>query len=58
LQPASLGSLATYVCAESPQEWDDAEAQEIKARAQADVGMPVNRVMELRTARLGRLAVQ
>jgi len=47
LQPASLGSLATYVCAESPQEWDDAEAQEIKARAQADVGMPVNRVGEL-----------
>lgn len=47
LQPASLGSLATYVCAESPQEWNDAEAQEIKARAQADVGMPVNRVGEL-----------
>jgi hypothetical protein len=23
LQPANLGSLATYVCAESPQEWDD-----------------------------------
>lgn len=47
LRPASLDSLATYVCAESPQEWDDEEAQEIKRRAQADVGMPVNRVGEL-----------
>lgn len=44
LQPASLDSLATYVCAESPQEWDDEEAREIKARAQAEAGMPVNRV--------------
>lgn len=44
LQPAGLDSLATYVCAESPQEWDDEEAREIKARAQAEVGMPVNRV--------------
>ncbi len=44
LAPASLDSLATYVCAESPQEWDDEEAQEIKRRAQAEVGMPVNRV--------------
>ncbi len=44
LQPASLDSLATYVCAESPQEWDDEEAREIKARAQAEVGRPVNRV--------------
>jgi hypothetical protein len=44
LQPASLDSLATYVCAESPQDWDDEEAREIKARAQAEVGMPVNRV--------------
>lgn len=47
LKPASLNSLATYVCAESPQEWDDEEAQEIKRRAQAEVGMPVNRVGEL-----------
>ncbi len=47
LTPASLDSLATYVCAESPQEWDDEEAQEIKGRAQAEVGMPVNRVGEL-----------
>ncbi len=44
LQPAGLDSLATYVCAESPQEWDDEEAREIKARAQTEVGMPVNRV--------------
>ncbi|MGH3972156.1 MAG: ferritin-like domain-containing protein [Pseudonocardiaceae bacterium] len=47
LAPASLDSLATYVCAESPQEWDDEEAREIKERAQAEVGMPVNRVGEL-----------
>jgi Ferritin-like len=47
LAPASLDSLAAYVCAESPQEWDDEEAREIKSRAQAEVGMPVNRVGEL-----------
>ncbi|MGH3822904.1 MAG: ferritin-like domain-containing protein [Pseudonocardiaceae bacterium] len=44
LQPASLNSLATYVCAESPPEWNDEEAREIKARAQAEAGVPVNRV--------------
>jgi hypothetical protein len=44
LAPASLATLATYVCAESPQDWDDDEAREIKARAQAEAGMPVNRV--------------
>ena len=32
------------MCAESPQEWDDEEAREIKARAQIEAGMPVNRV--------------
>ncbi|MGH3935770.1 MAG: ferritin-like domain-containing protein [Pseudonocardiaceae bacterium] len=47
LTPASLDSLATYVCAESPAEWDDEESREIKERAQAEVGMPVNRVGEL-----------
>ena len=44
LQPVGLGSLATYICAESPADWDDAEALEIKARAQIDAGTPVNRV--------------
>lgn len=44
LQPLSLKSLATYVCAESPAGWDDAESAEIKARAQADAGEMVNRV--------------
>ncbi|MGH3873536.1 MAG: ferritin-like domain-containing protein [Pseudonocardiaceae bacterium] len=44
LQPLSLGSLAAYVCAESPLEWDDEEAREIKQRAAVEVGMPVNRV--------------
>ena len=47
LRPASLESLATYVCAESPAVWDDAEAQEIKERALAATGAPVNRVGEL-----------
>ena len=44
LQPVSLDALATYICAESPKEWDDEEAREIKTRAQADTGGPVNRV--------------
>jgi Ferritin-like len=44
LQPLGPGSLATYVCAESPADWDDAEAREIKARAELDAGAPVNRV--------------
>jgi Ferritin-like len=44
LQRVSLGSLATYICAESPAQWDDAEAREIKALAQVDAGTPVNRV--------------
>ncbi len=47
LRPASLESIARYVCAESPPGWDDAEAQEIRQRAQADGGGPVNRVGEL-----------
>ncbi len=44
LEPLSLDSLASYVCAESPADWDDAEAAEIKDLAHADVGEMVNRV--------------
>ena len=44
LEPLSLESLAAYVCAESPADWSGAEADEIKARAQADTGDLVNRV--------------
>ena len=44
LEPISLESLASYVCAESPADWSGAEADEIKARAQADTGDVVNRV--------------
>lgn len=44
LEPLSLNSLAAYVCAESPADFDGPEADEIKARAQADVGDVVNRV--------------
>jgi len=44
LVPLSLESLAAYVCAESPADWNDAEAAEIKARAQADSSPFVNRV--------------
>lgn len=44
LRPASLASLAGYVCAESPESWDDPDTEEIKQLAQADTGAPVNRV--------------
>jgi hypothetical protein len=47
LRPASLPSLATYVCAESPEVWDDEEAQQIKEEARVDIGAPINRVGEL-----------
>lgn len=47
LRPAGLEAVATYVCAESPAEWDDAEAEEIRALASAATGGPVNRVGEL-----------
>ena len=47
LEPLSLESLAAYVCAESPAEWDDDEAREIKQKAQATTGDVVNRVGEL-----------
>lgn len=44
LEPLSLESLATYVCAESPADWNGAEADEIKARAHTETGADVNRV--------------
>jgi len=47
LQPASLGSLAAYICAESPLDWGIPEEQEIKDRAQVSAGAPVNRVGSL-----------
>jgi hypothetical protein len=47
LEPLSLESLAAYVCAESPAEWDDDEATRIKEKAQATTGDVVNRVGEL-----------
>jgi len=43
LEPLSLDSLAAYVCAESPADFTGPEADEIKARAQTDVGEVVNR---------------
>ena len=49
LQAASLESLAAYICAESPEEWEisEAEEQEIKNRAQIATGAQVNRVGRL-----------
>jgi hypothetical protein len=55
LEPLGLDSLAAYICAESPAEWEDDEAREIKARAQVDVGAPVNRVGALYTQLIGLL---
>ena len=43
LEPVSLDSLAAYVCAESPRDFSGQEADEIKARARANVGEIVNR---------------
>ena len=47
LEPLSLGSLATYVCAESPHRWSGEEADEIRALAAGEAGAPVNRVGDL-----------
>lgn len=58
LEPVSLDSLATYICAESPKEWDGEEAREIKGRARADTGGPVNRVGALYTELLRLLGNQ
>jgi hypothetical protein len=47
LQPLSLASLATYVCAESPEVWEGEQAAEIKRLAEMETGGPVNRVGRL-----------
>lgn len=47
LQPLSLASLATYVCAESPEVWEGEQASEIKKLAEMETGGPVNRVGRL-----------
>ena len=44
LERLTLDSLATYVCAESPEHWSGQEADEIKARAARETGTTVNRV--------------
>jgi hypothetical protein len=41
LERLSLGSLAAYVCAESPPDWSGAEADEIRALAAGDEGADV-----------------
>jgi hypothetical protein len=47
LRPFSLPSLATYVCAESPEVWEGEQASEIKKLAEMETGGPVNRVGRL-----------
>jgi len=47
LQPLTLRSLATYICAESPKNWDTPEAREIKRQAKVETGADVNRVGRL-----------
>jgi Ferritin-like len=44
LTPLTAQSLARYVCAESPESWDDDEAREIKKLAQTGPDTVVNRV--------------
>jgi hypothetical protein len=56
LQRLTLDSLATYVCAESPADWEGPEADAIRERAAGEAGAPVNRVgalYELLTGILG-----
>lgn len=47
LEPLMLGSLAAYVCAESPPDWSGSEADEIRARAAADEGAAIIPVEKL-----------
>jgi len=50
LQPFSLGTLATYICAESPGDWEQTnpdQAREIKRQATDESGGVVNRVGRL-----------
>jgi hypothetical protein len=44
LQPLSRESLAAYVCAEAPDDWSGAKADEIRALAAQGTDQPVNRV--------------
>jgi hypothetical protein len=47
LERLTLGSLATYVCAESPDGWSGPEADEIRERAAREAHGTVNRVGRL-----------
>lgn len=47
LQALDLSSLATYICAESPDGWDTPEARAIKHQANVQTGADVNRVGRL-----------
>lgn len=47
LQPLTQPSLATYICAESPKDWDTDQARAIKELAKIATGAPVNRVGRL-----------
>ena len=48
LQPLSLASLATYICAESPDMWpDESQERDIKSKAEIETGGTVNRVGRL-----------
>lgn len=47
LEALTTRSLATYICAESPENWDDAQARAIKEQARIATGGTVNRVGRL-----------
>ena len=47
LRPLSLASLATYVVAESPEDWAGEQAERIKGQASGEAGGAVNRVGRL-----------
>ncbi|HWC25640.1 MAG TPA: ferritin-like domain-containing protein, partial [Solirubrobacteraceae bacterium] len=47
LRPLSLPSLATYVVAESPEDWEGEQAERIKGQASGEAGGAVNRVGRL-----------
>ena len=48
LQPLTVSSLATYICAESPEVWpDENQERDIKSKADIETGGTVNRVGRL-----------
>lgn len=47
LRKLSLGTLATYVVAESPEDWNGGDAERIKQEAAVEAGGTVNRVGQL-----------